>query len=101
MNIETQTLVNSLKLIDGTFTPVHAHDLLKSFINTKINYHKLHRLILLEGDHNHKTTFDSSRIVELKVDKNNLSEIIAFAKANGKQIKLKSKVSIELTDEQK
>ncbi|SNR15808.1 hypothetical protein [Tenacibaculum jejuense] len=99
MSTTTQTLVNSLKLIDGTFTPMHTEDLLKSFINTKINYHKLHRLIILEGDHNNDTAYDNNRIHELKADKIHLSEIIAFAKANNKNIKLKSTISIELTDQ--
>ncbi len=98
MSIETKTLVNSLKLVDGTFSPVHTHDLIKSFINTKINYHKLNRLIIQEGNHNSETVFDNERIKELEIEKANLMEAVDYAKANGKKIKLKAIINLEFTD---
>lgn len=95
---EVETLVNSLKLVDGVFSPSNASDLLKELINTKINFHKLNRLSLQEGNHEDEAPFDNSRILELESERENFWEAVRYARENNKSIKLKSTITIEYID---
>ncbi len=97
-NSETKTLIDSLKLIEGTFSPKSTSDLLKKFINEKINYHKINRLILTEANHSDDTPYDNSRIYELQEDLLRLEEAIQYAKDNNKNFKLNSTINIEFVD---
>ena len=97
-DLNTTQLIRDLKLIEGTFSPSSTSDLLKSFINEKIKYHKVNRLMLTEANHNDDTSYDNSRINELKKDLLELEETIQFARANKKKFKLKSMIKIELID---
>ncbi|WP_075340993.1 hypothetical protein [Tenacibaculum agarivorans] len=96
---KTQKLTQNLKLVEGSFTPSQAAEVIKNLINTKMNYHKLHRLIVLEGNHNDETIFDSSRIKELEAEKNNLSKMIQYALENNKKLKLNGTITVEYTDQ--
>ncbi|WP_010521511.1 hypothetical protein [Aquimarina agarivorans] len=76
----TAILIESVKLVDGTFTSAQANDVVRDLIDTKINFHKLSRLSLTEGDHNHKAHYDNNRLDELLEEKERLLSIIKHAK---------------------
>ena len=97
-DLEIKKAISSLKLIDGVFTPSSTSDLLKGFINEKINYHKVQKLMLTEANHSDTTPFDNSRINELKNDLIKLYEAVEFARENNKKFKLNATINIELVD---
>lgn len=97
-NVDIEKTISCLKLIEGTFSPASTSDLLKGFINEKINYHKVNKLMLTEANHNDETSYDNSRINELRGDLEKLKEALKYARENNKKFKLSSTVSIELID---
>lgn len=96
--LETEVLVHSIKLVDGIFSPSQANDVIRDLIDTKINYHKLSRLSLTEGNHDDKAPYDNDRLDELSSEKKRLIDAIKIAKQNGKKIKLTSLIDIEYLD---
>lgn len=84
------------KLIDSTFTPIEANNVLSDLITSKINYHKVDDFsqhIRFERDSQHS----KSRIEELKTTQAELSEFIKIAKSKGLNLVVKSTVFVEFT----
>ncbi len=96
--LEVQTLVQSIKLVDGIFTPSQANDIIRDLIEAKINYHKLSRLSLTEGNHDDEAPYDNRRLDELLIEKKRLIEAVKQARETGKKIKLTSLIDIEYLD---
>lgn len=73
MSLETQkTLVTTkqeVQLVEGEFTCSEASFVINELINEKINFHKLQRLRLCEGDENSDTRYANQRIAELENEK--------------------------------
>jgi hypothetical protein len=85
------------KLIDSTFTPIEANNLLSDLIKSKISYHKLDDFsqhIRFERDSQHS----KNRIEQLKKNQEELREFINVAKANGLSLVIKSTVFIEYAE---
>ncbi|MGB5645984.1 hypothetical protein [Muriicola sp.] len=87
-----------LQLINGEFTPSEASEVLLALIDEKINFHKIKRLQLWEGDHKYETSHMDSRIAELKEEKRIASEFITNIKASGKNLKINGIVEISVID---
>ena len=83
-----------INLIEGTFTPSEASDLVNEMIDVKLNFHKLHRLSITEGNRREACEDDSSRIDELTAVKESYRDLIKEAKANGKKLVIKSVIEI-------
>ncbi len=58
-----------INLVEGMFKPSEASHIINALIDQKINYHKIQRLSLCEGNENCDTTYENSRIEELKQEK--------------------------------
>lgn len=85
---------NEFKLIDSTFTPIEAKNVLSDLITSKINYHKVDDFsqhIRFERDSQHS----KNRIEQLKSAQVELNEFINIAKAKGLNLVVKSTVYIE------
>ena len=54
-------------LIDNSLSRSEAKFLLRAFINEKLNFHKLRRLSITEGDRNADVSWDNERIAELEL----------------------------------
>lgn len=87
-----------INLIDGAFTTSEASDIIKSVLDIKINFHKLHRLSITEGDNSNKCVYDSSRIDELMNEKEAAKNFLKQAKFQGKKLKMSSIIHISLED---
>lgn len=85
-----------LNLVDGTFTPSEANDIIQSLLNEKINFHKLQRLSWCEGNHNANTTFPDGRIKELEREKKIAKEFITAVKREGKKLRIDGTLTITL-----
>ncbi len=85
------------KLIDSTFTPNEANNVLSDLIKSKISYHKLDDFsqhIRFERDSQHS----KNRIEQLQATQEELKEFINIAKAKGVNLVIKSNVFIEYTE---
>lgn len=93
---EAQKNTKTFKLIEGNFSKREALSIIDSVINAKINFHKVHRLSLQEGNENDTCTFDNSRINELLSDKKATKEYLRNLKSLGYNIKISSNVTISI-----
>jgi hypothetical protein len=95
---EVVTDQRKIQLVDGTFTPAEASDVISALINEKINFHKIQRLKIWEGNHLGKTNLLDGRIGELEQEKHNARNIIGQARANGKKIAINGILEIKYVD---
>ncbi len=85
-----------IKLIEGTFTPSEAADLIDAMLEVKINFHKLHRLHVMEGDRTDSCADDGSRIDELLNYKKEVMAMLKEANQNGSKITLDSNLKLNI-----
>lgn len=91
-----KTELKTINLIDGQFSPTQAADILNAMIDKKINYHKLQRISITEGNNDDRCVHDSGRIDELLLEKARIKAIIKEAYAQGKTLKINSLINIEV-----
>jgi len=87
-----------INLIDGHFTASEAADIIDAVLNVKINFHKLHRLSITEGDASDDCEYDSGRIDELLREKVIAKEFFTQARLDGKKLKMSSIINISIED---
>ncbi|MFK8037127.1 MAG: hypothetical protein AB8B74_02465 [Crocinitomicaceae bacterium] len=92
------TSTQKINLIDGKFSASEASDIINSILKVKINFHKLNRLSITEGNHKDECVYDSGRIVELIEEQQIAKEFFSQASLNGKKLKIKSIIQIEIED---
>ncbi len=90
--------IHKINLIDGIFSPSEASDIINSLIKEKINFHKLHRLSLFEGNVDSITQYDDSRINELMREKEDFKSMCKKVLLTGKNIKISGTLNIEIID---
>ncbi|MGY3792353.1 hypothetical protein [uncultured Aquimarina sp.] len=91
-------VTHKVQLVDGVFTPSEASDVINSLIREKVNFHKLHRLSICEGDMHSDTKFDDSRVSQLLQEKENFKPIYKEAMLGGKRVKISGVLNIEIID---
>ena len=103
--METQVLEQleqveqKIKLVDGAFTPSEASDVISALIDEKINFHKIHRLKIWEGNHHCETTELNGRIEELQNEKIVAKEFINKVRAMGGMLRINGHLEISLAEE--
>jgi hypothetical protein len=90
---KTKNMKKKIKLIDNTFTKSEARFLLGQLIDEKINFHKLHRLSVREGNDKTDTSFDDGRIVELENLKQELRDM--FRETEATEFEIYSEIKIK------
>ena len=93
--IQNQT-TEKVSLIEGTFSARDARQLLNALLDIKINYHKLKRLSILEGNDQDACIYDSSRIDTLIAQKEELRALFSEMNMEGKTLKIKGDITIEI-----
>ena len=100
--METKELTKAVKstqkvqLVKGDFTPSEASHVVTSLIDSKINFHKIQRLQIWEGNHRCKTDQLDGRIEELEEEMRVAKEYINKARAKGQNIKINGILEIEI-----
>ena len=94
--IKAQKTDQLIRLVDGEFTPSEASDVINSLLHQKINFHKIQRLTIWEGNVNGNCSFPNSRIEELQQEKEIAREFFKMARENGYMLKIKGNLEIEL-----
>lgn len=87
-----------IQLVKGEFTPSEASDVITSLLNEKINFHKLQRLQVTEGDHGCETGQLDGRIKELEEEKRIAKEFIANTRGQRKNLRINGILEITLAD---
>ncbi|RRO19185.1 hypothetical protein [Flavobacteriaceae bacterium 14752] len=90
--------MQKVKLVDGTFTPVQASDVVSSLIDKKINFHKVENLQNWERDHSSDPQPIIDRINELEKAKSEAKAFIKEMKNSGKSIKIEGELKISIVD---
>jgi len=93
-----QSTTQDISLIEGSFLPSDAADIINVMLDKKISFHTLQSLRRLEGNHDDPCTHDTTRLAQLKSEKIRLNEIIKDARSNNKKLRVKSFINIELID---
>ena len=91
-----KTDLKTVNLIEGQFSPSQAADILNAMLDKKINYHKLQRMSITEGNNSDRCIHDSGRIDELLLEKAKLKQILQEARTQGKTLKINSLINIEV-----
>jgi hypothetical protein len=92
--VKTEQKIN---LVEGKFTPSEASHVVNSLIGEKINFHKLQRLILCEGNEDSDTTYENKRIQELQNEKQIAKDYIANARRDGYDVFINGTLDITFT----
>lgn len=96
-----ETLIKTkqkIQLVDGSFSPSEAYDVITSLLDEKINFHKLQRLSWCEGDGNSNTKYPDGRIQELQNEKAIAREYINSIRSEGKRLRIDGILKISLED---
>ncbi|UWX55672.1 hypothetical protein NYZ99_04270 [Maribacter litopenaei] len=95
---KTKKAKKTIQLVDGTFTPSEASDVITALIDEKINFHKIQRLQIWEGNHRSSTSGLDSRIQELLKEKQLAKDIISEARTKGVNISINGTLSLKFLD---
>lgn len=87
-------VIQKVQLIEGTFTPSDASDMVMSLISEKINFHKLKSLSIREGDENADCDDTNDKIKHLEDEKMIAREFIKIASKEGSNIKISGTIEI-------
>lgn len=90
-----KTAIDTIKLIDGEYTPQEAASILLAVIEEKIKYHNIH---ILSHEERFNVSNESSikRLKELKQSREEICQLVELAKSDNKRLKIKSNINIEL-----
>ena len=95
---KTKTTKSKIQLVKGEFNASEAYDVIMSLIDEKINFHKLQRLQLWEGNHLCETDMLDGRINELLQEKKSTKEFLANTRASGKNYTINGVLEIKLVE---
>lgn len=92
---KSQTTTNQFELIKGEFSPEDAKEIISHLIQEKINFHNNRSFsqILRSGN---GCEWSLTRIEELKESKEAIKVLLDTAKEEGKSLKIKSNIIIEI-----
>ena len=87
-----------INLIEGSFSSSEASDIINAMLKVKINFHKIHRLSIREGNENDNCELDNSRISQLITEETFSKAFFKQARLQGKKLKMTSTINITLED---
>ncbi|EPR65339.1 hypothetical protein [Cyclobacterium qasimii] len=85
-----------IQLVKGEFTPSEAAHVLMGLIDEKINFHKIQRLQIWEGNHGSKTDQLDGRIQELELEKKKAHEFINITRGLGQKLSINGVLEISV-----
>jgi hypothetical protein len=94
--IKTEKVTQKIQLVKGDFTPSEAAHVVVNLIDEKINFHKIQRLQIWEGNHNCKTGKLDGRINELEEERRIAKEFINNARGLGQKLRIDGVLEITI-----
>jgi hypothetical protein len=95
---KTEKSTQKIQLVKGSFTPSEASHVIMNLIEEKINFHKLQRLQLWEGNHKGKTEHLDGRIKELEEEKRIVRDFIKSARGLGHNLEINGTLEITIIE---
>lgn len=86
-----------VKLIDGTFSPENAAEVLHAVLDDKIRFHNI-RILSIQERFGGDTSASENRLRELKAAKAKVSQILAEAKAANLDLEIFSCIDIKFVE---
>lgn len=93
---KTQKTEQKIQLVKGEFTRSEASFVVNALLDEKINFHKIQRLQIWEGDHGRETNQLDGRIQELEEEKRIAKEFIKKAASQGHTFKINGTLEISI-----
>jgi len=94
---EIETTTQKIQLVKGEFTPSEASHIIMNLIDEKINFHKLQRLQMWEGNHKSKTDQLDGRIQELEKEKEIAKKFINSTRGLGQNLSINGVLEISVS----
>lgn len=95
---KSEKVAQKIQLVKGEFTPSEASHIIVNLIDEKINFHKIQRLQIWEGNHKCKTDQLDERIKELEKEKVIAREFINKARSLGQKLKINGILEISVVE---
>lgn len=89
-----------VQLVEGQFTCSEAAFVINELLNEKINFHKLQRLSLCEGDENADTRYANNRIAQLENERKIAKAHIDKARQEGYDVFIDGVLDIRFVKKQ-
>ncbi|WP_138433923.1 hypothetical protein [Winogradskyella algicola] len=83
-----------VNLVEGLFTPSEANHLVNVLIEQKVNFHKLQKLRVCEGQEDADITYENNRIEELLNEKQIAKDYISIARKEGYNVVINGTLNI-------
>lgn len=83
-----------VNLVEGLFTPSEANHLVNVLIEQKVNFHKLQKLRICEGQEDADITYENNRIEELLNEKQIAKDYISIARKEGYNVVINGTLNI-------
>lgn len=96
--VKTETQKESIQLVKGLFSPEEASNVVITLIDQKINFHKIQRMQLWEGNHKCDTDQINKRIKELEAEKVVAKQFIAQNGEQGTRLSINAILNISVED---
>ena len=94
MTLTMTEVLQKVQLVDGKFTPSEAAHVISALIEEKINFHKIQRLSLCEGNEDSNLSYPNGRIAELMEEKKVAKDFLAKARAQGVNVRINGVLEI-------
>ncbi|MBR9844648.1 MAG: hypothetical protein GYB35_00385 [Algicola sp.] len=95
---QIEKTTQKIQLVKGEFTPSEASHIVVNLIKEKINFHKIQRLQIWEGNHKCNTDAIDVRIKELEKEKEIAREFINNSRALGQNLKIDGVLKITVAE---
>jgi hypothetical protein len=95
---QIEEATQKIQLVKGEFTPSEASHIIIGLIDEKINFHKLQRLQIWEGQHHSKTDQLDGRIKELEKEKEIAQKFINSTRGLGQNLKINGILEISVAE---
>lgn len=96
--VSIEKATQNVQLVNGNFTPSEASHIIMNLIDEKINFHKIQRLQIWEGNHICRTEQLDGRIKELEKEKEKTREFINKTRSLGKDLKINGILEISIAE---
>lgn len=90
---------NDFTLIDSTFSPSEAREILSHMIESKINFHAIRNLSSQER-YGHADEHSIERMRHLRTSWDSLQEMMDYAKKEGLELKIHAGLHVELVEQE-
>lgn len=93
---KAEKATQKIQLVKGEFTPSEASHIIMKLIDEKINFHKIQRLQIWEGNHKCETKDLDGRIEDLKKEKEITRAFINKTRGLGKNLNINGILEISV-----